>query len=84
MTADGQFYDKLQHQDRAERTSADAIIALRRLIDLLETSDKFADVREHAAENQMSVIDYLTSSNASPTLSYLLERISQTSAEDDL
>ncbi len=60
--------------------TASRIYGLNTVLDaILETDETASD-----AENPMSVIDYLTSSNASPTLSYLLERISQTSAEDDL
>ncbi len=84
MTPDGQFYDKLQQQDTAEQTSVDAIRALRRLIDLLESSEKFADLRQKAAEHQLSIVDYLTSGENSPTLSYLLDRINQSTSEDNL
>ncbi len=84
MTADGQFYDKTAAIPQAEQTSVDAIRSMRRVLEMLETSERFADVRTRAAEQGKTVVEYLVSDETNPTLSHLLNRIGDAMSEDDV
>lgn len=84
FTSDGDFYDRVQYGGTNEQTSIDAIRSLRHIIQILETSEKFAGVRARAAEHQKSIVEYLVNDQANPTLSHLLNRVGSEMSEDEI
>lgn len=84
LTADGEFYDKTQCDENGHQESVDAIRALRRLIDLLETSERFADIRERAAEQGKTVVEYLVCDESNPTLTDFFNRAGEEMSEEEV
>lgn len=84
LTADGEFYDKTQRDENGHQESVDAIRALRRLIDLLETSERLADVRERAAEQGKTIVEYLVCDESNPTLTDFFNRVGEEMSEEEV
>lgn len=84
FTASGDFYDKTRREPGKEQASVDAIRAFRRLVEMLETSERFADVRERAAEQGKDIIDYLISDKENPTLTDFFNRVGDEMSEEDV
>lgn len=78
----GDFYDKTQRNAEGGQASVDAIRALHRLIEMLRTSERFADVRERAAERGKDIIEYLVSDKENPTLTDFFNRVGTEMTED--
>lgn len=83
FTRYGDFYDKTIRDAGSEQASVNAIRALRRLIEMLETSERFADVRARAAERGKTIVEYLVSDEDNPTLTDFFNRVGAEMSEDE-
>lgn len=83
FTPYGDFYDKTIRDAGSEQASVNAIRALRRLIEMLETSERFADVRARAAERGKTIVEYLVSDEDNPTLTDFFNRVGAEMSEDE-
>ncbi len=74
LGSDGEFHER--DLDLPQHESAtNAITALKKLIEALETEERFESLRQKAAEQGKSVVEVLVEDEAHPTLAYWLEKV---------
>lgn len=87
ITPEGEFYDRNPVERRPDETSqasVDAIRAMKRMLELLETSEIFAPLRKRAAEKGMTAIEYLIDGYENPTISDLFARTNEELTASDV
>ena len=69
----GDFYDRAEANGMAESTQA--LSAMKRLLEILATDERFAEVRETAKMEGKTTVEYLVGDSDNPTLTDLFNRI---------
>ena len=83
FTRSGDFYDKTM-TEAGGQTSIDAIRAFKRLFAMLETSPRFADLRERAAAQGKTLAEYLVADDDNPTLTDFFNKVGTEISEEQV
>ncbi len=84
LTREGDIYDKASVMSEGTRESVEAIQALRRLIETLDTDERFAELREKAQAEGKTPIEYLVKDRVNPTLTNLFNSVGGAMSEGDV
>jgi len=84
LSRSGEFYDWAAVKDDTMPESAQAIRALKRLLEILETDERFADLREQARAEGKTIVEYLVRDEANPTLSHFFNQAGAELSESDV
>lgn len=75
ISQDEEYAKEALKVDRSLREQNEAVDAAKRLFRVLETNDRFAEIREKASAEGLDVVSYLVEGEAKPTLSFLFDKI---------
>ncbi len=75
ITREGELFDRSAEDNLIASEATRAIMALKRLLEILENDERFAELRKKAEAEGKTITEYLVSDRVNPTLSYFFNRV---------